>query len=411
MAKGLPIYLDYAATTPLDPRVLEAMLPSFTGDFGNAASRSHAYGWRAEALVKDARETLARALGGEAKEIVFTSGATEADNLALIGAARAARELRAAGAADQAGAAGTGAAAGAGGERGSQVVTSRLEHAAVLDAARQLEREGFRVTYLPSDGEGVTSASAVAEAIGPETVLVSVMAANNETGTLNPVAEIGRACRERNVLFHTDAVQAFGKVSLSVSDFPVDLISVSAHKICGPKGIGALWVRSGAPRVRLSPLSYGGGHEKGLRSGTLNVPGIVGFAAAARLALEGREEESRRVAALRDRLQAAILGVVPDAILNGHPEKRLPGTLNLAFPGVDGDELYLELSGLAVSPGAACSSASLEPSHVLLALGRTPDLARASIRFSLGRFTTADEVEAAALMVAAAVRRLRPAAR
>ena len=361
------------------------MFPSLTGDFGNAASLSHAYGWRAEALVKNARETLARALGGEAREIVFTSGATESDNLALIGAARAAGAGR------------------------PHVVTSQLEHSAVLDPARQLEREGFRVTYLPPGPDGTTGAAAVAGAIGPETFLVSVMAANNETGTLNPVAEIGRVCRERDVLFHTDAVQAFGKVPLDLGSFPVDLVSLSAHKIGGPKGIGALWVRSGAPRVRLAPLIHGGGHERGFRPGTLNVPGIVGFGAAARLALEGREEESRRVAILRDRLQALILEAVPDALVNGHPMQRLPGTLNLSFPGVDGDRLFLELPGLAVSPGAACSSASLEPSHVLLALGRSPALARASIRFSLGRFTTAGEVAAAAAQVAAAVRKLRTA--
>ncbi len=387
MVRGLPIYLDYAATTPLDPRVLEAMLPALTGDFGNAASRSHAYGWRAEALVKDARETLARALGGEARAIVFTSGATESDNLALLGAAHAA------------------------GPGKTHVVTSQLEHSAVLDSARQLEREGFRVTTLPPGADGVPGAASVAEAIGAETFLVSVMTANNETGTLNPVAEIGRVCRERNVLFHTDAVQAFGKVPFDVGSFPVDLVSISAHKVCGPKGIGALWVRSGAPRVRLAPLIHGGGHERGLRSGTLNVPAIVGFATAARLALESRVEESRRVAFLRDRLQAAILEAVPDALLNGHPAERLPGTLNLAFPGVDGDQLFLELSGLAVSPGAACSSDSLEPSHVLLALGRSPALARASIRFSLGRFTTATEVDAAAAQVAAAVRKLRVVSR
>ena len=384
--RGLPIYLDYAATTPLDPRVLEAMLPSLTGDFGNAASRSHAYGWRAEALVKAARETLALSLGAQPREIVFTSGATESDNLALLGAAREAREA---------------------GDARERVVTSRTEHRAVLDSARQLEREGFRVTYLDPGPGGVTTAAAVAEAIGPDTLLASVMTANNETGTLNPVEEIGRACRERNVLFHTDAVQSFGKVPLDVGAFPVDLVSLSAHKICGPKGIGALWVRSGAPRVRLSPLIHGGGHERGFRSGTLNVPAIVGFAAAARLALESREEESVRVVALRDRLQASVLAAVPDVILNGHPEQRLPGTLNLAFPGVDGDSLFLELRDLAVSPGAACSSDSIEPSHVLLALGLPPALARASVRFSLGRFTTAAEIEKAAGLVAAAVRKLR----
>ena len=385
--RGLPIYLDYAATAPLDPRVLEAMLPAFLGDFGNAASRSHAYGWRAEALVKEARETLARAIGGEAREIVFTSGATEADNLALLGAARA-----------------------AGGER-RHVVTTQVEHSAVLDAARQLEREGFRVTLVPPEADGTVSAAAVADAIGPETVLVSVMTANNETGAINAVAEIGRACRERGVLFHTDAVQAFGKVPLDVRTFPVDLVSLSAHKIGGPKGIGALWVRSGAPRVRLAPLSFGGGHERGLRSGTLNVPAIVGFAAAARLAVAEREEEANRVAGLRDRLQEALLAAHPDLVLNGPGAGRLPGTLNLSFPGVEGDPLYLELRGLAVSPGAACSSANLEPSHVLLAMGRPAPLARASIRFSLGRFTTRQEIDDAAAQVIVAVTKLRTARR
>jgi cysteine desulfurase len=383
MARGLPIYLDYAATTPLDPRVLEAMMPTLLGDFGNAASRSHAYGWRAEALVKEARRTLAEALGGEARELVFTSGATEADNLALLGAARAAPSDR------------------------RHVVASQVEHSAVLDAVRQLEREGFRVTLVPPEPDGTVSTAAVAAAIGPETFLVSVMTANNETGAVNPVAEIGKSCRERGVLFHTDAVQAFGKIPFDVRSFPVDLVSLSAHKICGPKGIGALWVRSGAPRVRLAPLSFGGGHERGLRSGTLNVPAIVGFAAAARLATREREEESARVAGLRDRLQEALLLACPDVIVNGRGAGRAPGTLNVSFPGLDGDSLYLELRGLAVSPGAACSSASLEPSHVLLAMGRPAALARAAIRFSLGRFTTRDEVAAAAAQVITAVTKVR----
>jgi cysteine desulfurase len=390
MGAGLPIYLDYAATTPLDPRVLEAMMPSLTRDFGNAASRSHAYGWRAEALVNAARETLASALGGEAKEIVFTSGATESDNLALLGVARAIRER-------------LGAPA--------HVVVSAIEHRAVLDSASQLEAEGFKVSRVAPDRFGVTSPGAVAEALTPATVLVSVMAANNETGTLNPVGEIAKVCRERNVLVHTDAVQAFGKVPFDVQELGVDLASISAHKICGPKGIGALWVRSGSPKVRIVPLVVGGGHERGLRSGTLNVPAIVGFSAAARIALAERDAEARRVGALRDRLREAILAAVPDALLNGHPERRLPGTLNLAFPGVNGDQLFLELRDLAVSPGAACSSASLEPSHVLLALGLPAPLARASIRFSLGRFTTRGEVDLAAALVAAAVARLRQAPR
>ena len=359
------------------------MLPSLTFDFGNAASRSHAYGWRAEALVKEARETLAAALGGEAREIVFTSGATESDDLAVLGAARAYQD------------------------KGNHIVTSRVEHRAVLDAAGALSREGFEVTYLDPDPTGRVEAAAVAASLRAETTLVSVMAANNEIGTLNPVAEIGRLCKERGVLFHTDAVQAFGKIPLDVQEIAADLVSISAHKICGPKGVGALWVRARAPRVRLVPQMFGGGHERGFRSGTLNVAGIVGFAAAAKIALASREEEGRRVAELRDRLQEAIVSAVPDVRLNGHPSSRLPGTLNLAFGGVDGDGLFLELSGLAVSPGAACSSASLDPSHVLLALGLPVPLARASIRFSLGRFTTRAEIEEAATMVIRAVSKLR----
>ena len=359
------------------------MLPPLTFDFGNAASRSHAYGWRAEALVKEARETLAAALGGEAREIVFTSGATESDDLAVLGAARAYQD------------------------KGNHIVTSRVEHRAVLDAAGALSREGFEVTYLDPDPTGRVEAATVAAALRPETILVSVMAANNEIGTLNPVAEIGRLCKERGILFHTDAVQAFGKIPLDVQEIAADLVSISAHKICGPKGVGALWVRARAPRVRLVPQMFGGGHERGFRSGTLNVAGIVGFAAAAKIALASREEEGRRVAGLRDRLQEAIIAELPDVRLNGHPTSRLPGTLNLAFGGVDGDALFLELPGLAVSPGAACSSASLDPSHVLLALGLPVALARASIRFSLGRFTTRAEIEETARLVVRAVSKLR----
>lgn len=371
MAVRLPVYLDYNATTPLDPRVLEAMMPALTTDFGNAASRSHPFGWRAEARVKEAREAVAEALGGRPEEVVFTSGATESNALALLGAARAARE------------------------KGDHVVTSTIEHKAVLEAAGALEREGFRVTYVPPGPDGTTSPEALREALEPGTVLVSVMAANNEIGTLNPIAEIGALCKDRGVLFHTDAAQAFGKVPLDVTAAGADLVSLSAHKLCGPKGVGALWVRSKGPRVRILPLTFGGGHERGLRPGTLNVPGIVGLGAAARIARSEREAEAARVSALRDRLHAGIASRVPSVRLNGHPERRLPGTLNLSFEGVDGEGLLVALRDLAVSSGSACTSASPEPSHVLRGIGVPERLARASIRFSLGRFTTAEEVDVA----------------
>ncbi|KAA0254576.1 MAG: aminotransferase class V-fold PLP-dependent enzyme [Acidobacteria bacterium] len=369
MAVRLPIYLDYAATTPLDPRVLEAMMPALTTDFGNAASRTHPFGWRAEARVKEARESLAEALGGRPEEVVFTSGATESNALAVLGGARAARE------------------------KGDHVVTSAIEHKAVLETAGALEREGFRVTYVRPGPDGVTGAGAVREALEPGTVLVSVMAANNEIGTLNPVEEIGALCKERGVLFHTDAAQAFGKVPLDVMAVGADLVSVSAHKLYGPKGVGALWVRSKGPRVRLLPLTFGGGHERGLRPGTLNVPGIVGFGAAARIATAEREAEAARVAALRDRLHAGIAARLPSVRRNGHPERCLPGTLNLSFEGVDGEGLLMALRDLAVSSGSACTSASPEPSHVLRGIGVPDRLARASVRFSLGRYTTAEEVD------------------
>lgn len=379
MAVRLPIYLDYAATTPLDPRVLEAMMPALTTDFGNAASRTHPFGWRAEARVKEARELLAEALGGRPEEVVFTSGATESNALAVLGGARAGRE------------------------KGDHVVTSAIEHKAVLENAGALEREGFRVTYVRPGPDGVTGADAVREALEPGTVLVSVMAANNEIGTLNPVEEIGALCKERGVLFHTDAAQAFGKVPLDVLAAGADLVSVSAHKICGPKGVGALWVRSKGPRVRLLPLTFGGGHERGLRPGTLNVPGIVGFGAAARIAMAEREAEAARVAALRDRLHAGIAARLPFVRRNGHPERCLPGTLNLSFEGVDGEGLLMALRDLAVSSGSACTSASPEPSHVLRGIGVPDRLARASVRFSLGRYTTAEEVDVASETVGRSV--------
>ncbi len=380
MTRRRPVYLDHQATTPLDPRVLEAMLPWLTAEFGNAASRQHSWGWTAESAVGAAREEVAAALGAAPREIVFTSGATEANNLAILGAARAAKGKR-------------------------HVVTSAVEHRAVLDPCRQLAAEGFEVTVLAPDATGRVSADAVAAAITGETLLVSLMAANNEVGALNPFAEIGAFCAERGVLFHTDAAQAFGKVPLDLGTGAA-LASLSAHKLYGPKGVGALWVRS-RPRVPLSPILFGGGHERGLRSGTLNVPAIVGFGVAARLASRERESEAARLLSLRERLDGAIRGALEGVFLAGHAVDRLPGNLSLSFEGVDGERLVAELRDVAVSSGSACTTASGEPSHVLAALGVPPALAKATLRFGLGRFTTAAEVDLAAGAVVAAVRRLR----
>jgi cysteine desulfurase len=383
MAPKLPIYLDHNATTPVDPLVLQAMLPYFSQHFGNAASRSHAFGWRAESAVTEARERLASALGATAREIVFTSGATESNNLAILGAARALRG------------------------KGDHVVTSSIEHRAVLDPCRALEAEGFRVTFVPPDPFGMTSAGAVTAALGPKTVLVSVMAANNEIGTLNPIAAIGRLCKERGVLFHTDAVQAFGKIPLDVHSMGVDLLSITAHKLYGPKGVGALYVRASNPRVKLLPLLHGGGHEKGLRPGTLDVPGIVGFGAAARISLAAMGEEQPRLARLRDRLHEALRARLPGVTLNGSPTERLAGNLNLSFAGVASDALMMAVRDLAVSSGSACTSASIEPSHVLGGLGLSKEAAHSSIRFGVGRFNTEEEIDFAIEAVAEAVRRLR----
>jgi cysteine desulfurase len=395
----LPIYLDHHATTPVDPRVLEAMTPYFTQSFGNAASRSHVFGWEAEAAVDAARASLAQALGaGSEKEIVFTSGATESDNLAILGVARAY------------------------GESGDHVITAATEHRAVLDPCRALEREGFRVTYLAPQRTGEIAAGQVLDALTDRTILVSLMLANNEIGTIQKLAEIGAACRERGVIFHTDAVQGFGKIPFDVQAANVDLASITAHKIYGPKGVGALYVRSRNPRVRLAPVLHGGGHERGMRSGTLNVPGIVGFARAAEIALEELPEESARLRALRARLFDEITERVEDVSLNGPPlprlgvggalvageeERRLPGNLNLSFAGVDGEALLVSMKNVAVSSGSACTSAVLEPSHVLKAIGVPDPLAHASLRFGLGRWTTAEEIDFAASTTAQAVTRLR----
>jgi cysteine desulfurase len=379
-----PIYLDHHSTTPTDPRVVEAMLPWFTRDFGNAASRTHAFGWRAEAAVEAAREALARGVGGrEAGEIVFTSGATEANNLALLGLAEARRA------------------------RGDHLVTVATEHPSVLDPCAALARRGFRVTVLPVDRAGLVEPGAVEAALGDRTLLVSVMWANNEIGVIQPIAEIARVCRAHGVPLHSDAAQAVGKVPVGAMAAGVDLLSFTAHKLYGPKGVGALWVRSGRPRLRLEPLLHGGGHERGLRSGTLPVPLIVGFARALELALAELDTESSRLAELRDRLLARLRAALPGVFVNGGPARRLPANLNVGFEGVAADALIAALPDLAISTGSACSSARPEPSHVLRALGLSDEALGASVRIGLGRGNTPEEVEAAADRIVAEVRALR----
>jgi cysteine desulfurase len=382
-----PIYLDHHATTPVDPRVVEAMAPYWSRDFGNASSRTHRYGWRAEAAVEHARERIAAALGAaEPREIVFTSGATESDNLALQG-------VYAAHAAER-----------------DHVVSVAIEHAAVLDTLRALGRRGARATLLPVDGEGRVDPAEVARALEPGTVLVSVGAANGEVGTLQPLAEIARVCHERDVLFHSDAAQAVGKVPLDVEALGIDLLSVSAHKLYGPKGVGALYVRrrrrSGA-RLRLEPLLFGGGQERGLRSGTLAVPLIVGFAEAVVLAHAERDAEAARLAALRDGLLESLRRELSGVLVNGPARGRLPGNLNVSFEGVAADALLAQLEDVALSTGSACSSARPEPSHVLAALGLPAERARGALRIGLGRGTRREDVEYAALRIATEVRRLR----
>ncbi len=368
-----PIYLDHHATTPVDPRVLEAMLPFFREDFGTPSSATHEYGWRAEAAVEDARERLASAIGAaEPREIVFTSGTTESDNLALQGLARA------------------------GGGRRDHIVTSSIEHPAVLDTCRALERSGFEITALPVDGTGLVDPDAVARALTPRTALVSVMAANSEVGVLQPLGDIARLCAEREVPLHSDAAQAVGKVPLHVRRSGIDLLSMCAHKLYGPKGIGALYVRGGRPRLRLEPLLYGGGHERGWRPGTLPVPLCVGFARAVELCLEDLDAEATRLRALRDRLWAALRDGLPDVYLNGHPQQRLPGNLNVSFVGVEAGALLSALPDVALSSGSACASAKPEPSHVLTALGLPEARVRSALRFGIGRRNTAEEIDRAA---------------
>jgi len=384
MAPRAPIYLDHHATTPTDARVVEAMLPYFAQEFGNAASHTHAYGWRAEAAVELARESLARGLGaGDPREIVFTSGATESNNLALLGAAEAQRGRR------------------------NHLVALATEHSSVLDPLRALARRGFELTEVPVAGSGLVDPDDVARSLTDRTVLVSVMWANNEIGVLQPIEAIARRCRERGVLLHCDAAQAVGKVPLDAAASGVDLLSLTAHKLYGPKGVGALYVRPGRPRVRLEPILFGGGHEGGLRSGTLPVPLIVGFARALELALAGRADEAKRIAWLRDHLLDRLHACLAGVFVNGDLERRLPGNLNVGFEGVSADALMAGLPELALSAGSACSSARPEPSHVLKALGLPDDAVKASIRVGLGRTNTLEEIDAAADRMIAEVSALR----
>jgi cysteine desulfurase len=379
----LPIYLDNNSTTRTDPRVLEAVLPFFSERYGNAASRTHRFGREAHEAVNQAREEVAALIGASSREIVFTSGATESNNLALKGVAGMYRST------------------------GNHLITVATEHKAVLDPCRRLEHEGFRVTYLPVDRAGQVTDHQVEAALTEQTILVSVMAANNEVGTLQPIAEIGQICKKHGVLFHTDAAQAAGKIPLNVPAMGIDLLSLSAHKMYGPKGVGALYVRRREPHVRLEPIMDGGGHEGGLRSGTLPVPLIVGFGEACRLCRESMAEEAVRQKGLRDRLQQTIMARLEDVSLNGHMTERLPGTLNLSFAYVQGEALMMAMKEVAVSSGSACTSASVEPSYVLSAMGVSDDLAHSSLRFSLGRFTTPEEVEYVAEQVIERVQRLR----
>ncbi len=378
------IYLDNHATTPMDPLVLKAMEPYFLNEFGNAASKDHAYGQVAHQAVENARAEIARCIGAEPDEIVFTSGATESDNLALKGLAQMYAE------------------------KGKHIIASVIEHHAVLDSLKSLEKEGFEITLLPVDQFGQISIDLLKKTIRPETILISIMTANNEIGTVQPIAQIGEVARANGAFFHTDAAQAAGKIPLDVNEMKIDLMSLSAHKFYGPKGMGALYVRSHSPRVRLQAQMEGGGHESGWRSGSLNVPGIVGMAKALSLCTEKMNQESEQVRLLRDQLQDAIQNELDEVYLNGHPKERLPGCLNLSFGYIESEALIKSLGQqLAVSSGAACSSANFEPSYVLPAIGVGPDLAHCAIRFGLGRFTTESDIQSAIEIVVSTVKHLR----
>ncbi len=379
-----PIFLDNHSTTPMDPRVLEAMLPYFIEKFGNAASRNHAFGWAAEEAVETARKQIARLIKADAKEIVFTSGATESDNLALKGVLEMYKE------------------------KGHHIITSATEHRAVLDTAKSLEAKGLAtVTYLPVDKQGMVNPTDVRNAITDKTILISVMLANNEIGTINPVQEIGKLAKEKGVLFHCDATQGVGKIPVDVQAMGIDLMSFSAHKIYGPKGVGALYVRKKNPRVRIAAQIDGGGHERGMRSGTLPVPLIVGFGKACELCEQEMPGESVRLGNMRDRLQSGIMAALEESYLNGHPTNRLPGNLNISFAYVEGESLLMGMKEIALSSGSACTSATLEPSYVLRALGVGTELAHSSIRFGLGRFNTDEEIDYTVKKVIEIVTKLR----
>jgi cysteine desulfurase len=394
----LPIYMDNHATTPMDPRVLEEMLPYFVEKFGNAASRNHPFGWAAEEAVETARERIAKLIGATTKEIVFTSGATESDNLAIKGAVEMYRE------------------------EGDHIITAVTEHKAVLDTCRQLEKAGHRVTYLPVQKDGLIDLDDLKRAldgktidgktiddrrIDDKTILVSIMSANNEIGVLQPIEEIGKLCRERGVIFHTDAAQSIGKMPMNVDKQNIDLMSIAGHKLYGPKGVGALYVRNKNPRLRLSALFDGGGHERGMRSGTLNVPGIVGLGKACAIAQEEMLKESCHLAGKRNRLRDRIMTRLDEVTINGSMEHRLPGNLNLSFAHVDGEALLMALNDIAVSSGSACTTAKIEPSHVLRAIGISDDLAHSSIRFGIGRFNTDAELDYVADRIVETVTHLR----
>jgi cysteine desulfurase len=378
-----PIYLDNHATTQMDPRVLDAMLPYFTQYFGNAASRNHEFGWVAEQAVDKGRKQIADLIGASAREIIFTSGATESDNLAIKGVA----EMYA--------------------EKGNHIITAATEHKAVLDTCKKLEKNGYRVTYLPVKGDGLVDLDMLRESITDKTILVTIMYANNEIGVIQPVAEIGKICREKGVLFHTDGVQAIGKIPVDVNKDNIDLMSITAHKLYGPKGIGALYVRRKAPRVQLTAQMDGGGHERGMRSGTLNVPGIVGLGEACAICQREMPEETKRLRYLRDKLRSRLEAGLDEIYLNGSWEHRLPHSLNLSFAYVEGESLLMGINDVAVSSGSACTSATLEPSYVLKALGLGDDIAHSSIRFGIGRFNTEEEIDYVADKLIDVVRKLR----
>jgi cysteine desulfurase len=385
MALKLPIFMDSQSTTPVDPRVLEAMIPYFTEKFGHPASRNHPFGWEAEGGVDKAREQIARLIGArDPKEVVFTSGGTEAINLALKGVAEMYRE------------------------KGNHIVTTTIEQRATLDVCKRLERQGVEVTYVPVGRDGLVDVETVRAALTPKTILVSVMFANNEIGTIQPIAQLGKLAKEKGILFHTDATQAVGKIPVDVEAMGIDLLSATAHMLYGPKGVGALYVRRKNPRVRLAPMVDGGGHERGMRSGTVPVPLAVGFGKAAEIAREEMAEESKRLAALRDRLQEQILSKVDEAYVNGHPTLRLPHNLNISFAYVEGESVLMGLNReAALASGSACTSATLEPSYVISALGVDSELAHSSIRFGLHRFTSEEEVDFVARKTVEVIQRLR----